>query len=197
MAGRESPNKKRRPLLAAVLSFLAPGLGQVYNGELLKGILLSLVLCLAAFLYAFRGYSDGSLDTPFFWAMAAIFVLLEIYSIVQAFSQSRRLGSSYRLRKFNKLYVYLAFPILAFSLFFVPGQIIRNHALTDISEWHPFRSAKAKEEYLKLYAQEAKIWPVASETRMANTSWGEMFVRISGPADGPPPVLLPGASPPS
>src|SRR4030042_1806648 len=106
MDGRESPNKKRRPLLAAVLSFLAPGLGLVYNGELLKGVLLSLGLCLAAFLYARRVYTDGSLDTLFFWAMAAVFVLLEIFSIVQAFSKSRRLGSSYRLRKFTKLYVY-------------------------------------------------------------------------------------------
>ena len=186
MNRRESPVKKRRPFLAAVLSVLALGLGQVYNGELLKGILLNLGLCLAAFLYAFRVYTDGSLDPLFFWAMVAIFVLLTIFSIVQAFSKSRQLGPSYTLKKFNRLYVYLAFPILAFFLFFVPGQIIRNHALTDISEWHPFRSAKAKEEYLKLYAQEAKIWPVASETRMVNTSWGQTFVRISGPADGPP-----------
>jgi len=103
MDGRESPVKKRKPLLAAVLSLATLGLGQVYNGELLKGILLNLGLCLAAFLYALRIYTDGSLDTHFFWAMVAIFVLLEVYSIVQAFSKARRLGSSYKLRKFNRL----------------------------------------------------------------------------------------------
>jgi pimeloyl-ACP methyl ester carboxylesterase/TM2 domain-containing membrane protein YozV len=194
MDGRESPNKKRRPLLAAVLSVVTPGLGQVYNGELLKGILLNFGLCLSAFLYAFRVYTDGSLDPLFFWALAAIFVLLEIYSIVQAFSKSRQLVSFYTLKKFNRLYVYFAFSILALFVFIVPGQIIRRHALMDISEWHPFRSAKAKEEYLKLYAQEAKIWPIASETRMVNTSWGQTFVRISGPANGLPLVLLHGAN---
>jgi len=180
--------------LAAVLSVVSLGLGQVYNGELLKGILLNLGLCLTAFLYALRIYTDGSLDTHFFWAMVAIFVLLEIFSIVQAFSKSRQLGSSYTLKKFNKLFVYVAFAILALFLFIAPGQIIKQHALMDISEWHPFRTAKAKEEYLKLYAQEANIWPIASETRMVNTSWGQTFVRISGPVDGPPLVLLHGAS---
>jgi pimeloyl-ACP methyl ester carboxylesterase/TM2 domain-containing membrane protein YozV len=186
--------KKRRPLPAAVLSLLAPGLGQVYNGELLKGIFLSLGLGLAAFLYAFRIYTDGSLDTAFFWAMAAIFVLVEIYSIVQAFSKSRRLGSSYRLKKFNRALVYLGFSILAFLVFIVPGQIVKRNALMDITDWHPFRTAKAKEEYHKLYEQQSMIWPVPSETRMVNTSWGRTHVRISGPADGPPLVLLHGAS---
>ena len=79
-------------------------MGQVYNGELCKGILLNLGLCLAAFLYAFRIYTDGSLDTAFFWGIAATFVILEVYSIVQAFTKARQLGSSYKLRKFNKLH---------------------------------------------------------------------------------------------
>lgn len=180
--------------MAAVLSIATLGLGQVYNGELLKGILLNLGLCLAAFLYAFRVYTDGSLDLLFFWALAGVFVLLEIYSIVQAFSKAGQLGSSYSLKKFNKSYFYFAFFVLALFFFFFPGQIVRNHVLTDISEWHPFRSARAKDAYIKLYAQEAKIWPVALETRMVNTSWGQTFVRTSGPADGPPLVLLHGAN---
>lgn len=62
-----------------------------------------------------------------------------------------------------------------------------------ISTYHPFRSAKAKVEYLALYDEEAKDWPVASEGRMVGTSYGQTFVRISGPVNGPPMVLLPGA----
>jgi pimeloyl-ACP methyl ester carboxylesterase len=61
-----------------------------------------------------------------------------------------------------------------------------------VSTYHPFRSAKAKAEYLALYDEEAKHWPVASECRMIDTSYGQTFVRISGPADAPPLVLLPG-----
>ena len=62
-----------------------------------------------------------------------------------------------------------------------------------ISAYHPFRSAKAKAEYLTLYDEKAKAWPVASECRMIDTSYGQTFVRISGPVDAPPLVLLPGS----
>jgi len=63
-----------------------------------------------------------------------------------------------------------------------------------VSAHHPFRSAKAKERYLKLYDMRAKEWPVASETRMADTAYGPTFVRVSGSASTPPLVLLHGVS---
>lgn len=59
---------------------------------------------------------------------------------------------------------------------------------------HPFRTAKAKEEYLALYDLRARQWPVASETRMVETSYGQTFVRISGTTNDQPLVLLPGAA---
>jgi pimeloyl-ACP methyl ester carboxylesterase len=72
------------------------------------------------------------------------------------------------------------------SLFSEPDPI-------EISTYHPFRSAKAKEQYLKYYDMRAQKWPVVSECRMVKTSYGQTFVRISGPADSPPLVLLPSA----
>ena len=59
---------------------------------------------------------------------------------------------------------------------------------------HPFRSAKAKDRYLKLYDERASSWPGESETRTVETDAGETLVRINGPFDGPPLVLLPSAS---
>lgn len=59
--------------------------------------------------------------------------------------------------------------------------------------YHPFRSEQARQEYLAYYDQRAGDWPVASETRMVETSLGQTFVRISGPQDAPPLVLLPAA----
>ena len=64
--------------------------------------------------------------------------------------------------------------------------------LMEISEFHPFRSEKLKEQYLDLYETRAKEWPVASETKTVETSFGKTFVRISGPVGAPPLVLLPG-----
>jgi pimeloyl-ACP methyl ester carboxylesterase len=60
--------------------------------------------------------------------------------------------------------------------------------------YHPFRSKKAKETYLAYYDEHAKRWPIASECKLVKTSFGQTFVRISGPTDGPPLVLLPGDS---
>lgn len=62
----------------------------------------------------------------------------------------------------------------------------------ELSAYHPFRSPEAKEKYLAVYEKRAKKWPVASETRMVGASYGQTFVRISGPVDGPPLVLLHG-----
>jgi pimeloyl-ACP methyl ester carboxylesterase len=60
--------------------------------------------------------------------------------------------------------------------------------------FHPFRSEQAKEEYLKSYDKQAERWPVPSQTRMINTSFGQTFVRISGPDNAQPLILLPPAA---
>jgi pimeloyl-ACP methyl ester carboxylesterase len=62
----------------------------------------------------------------------------------------------------------------------------------EVSPHHPFRSARAKEHYLSLYDRRAEDWPVPSETRMVHTSYGDTFVRTSGPEAAPPLVLLHG-----
>ncbi|MFQ5629619.1 MAG: alpha/beta fold hydrolase [bacterium] len=67
----------------------------------------------------------------------------------------------------------------------------------EMSEYHPFRSQEAKEKYLQLYDERARLWPVVSETKTVETAYGPTFVRISGPVDAPPLVLLPGGGTPS
>lgn len=61
-----------------------------------------------------------------------------------------------------------------------------------LSPYHPFRSPEARERYLAHYDERAKSYPVPAETRTVSTPEGETFVRISGPADAPPLVLLHG-----
>mgnify|MGYP001818030121 CR=1 FL=1 len=60
--------------------------------------------------------------------------------------------------------------------------------------WHPFRTAAAKQEYLAFYDARAQRWPIPSESMMVSTTLGDTFVRVQGPTDGPPMVLLPGDS---
>jgi pimeloyl-ACP methyl ester carboxylesterase len=60
--------------------------------------------------------------------------------------------------------------------------------------WHPFRSAALKQEYLAFYNARAQRWPIPSKSTMVSTTFGDTFVRVQGPADGPPLVLIPGDS---
>lgn len=61
-----------------------------------------------------------------------------------------------------------------------------------LNSYHPFKSEAAKNEYLDYYTNLSAEWPLESEERMVSTSYGETFIRISGPSDAPPMVLLPG-----
>jgi pimeloyl-ACP methyl ester carboxylesterase len=56
----------------------------------------------------------------------------------------------------------------------------------------PFRSAAARARFLERYDRRAERWPVASESRLVETSLGRTFVRVSGPPEAPPLVLLHG-----
>ncbi len=61
-----------------------------------------------------------------------------------------------------------------------------------IQAYHPFRSPEAKQEYLHFYDYLAEQWPTPSETRLVSTTFGQTLIRIQGPADAAPLVLLPG-----
>jgi pimeloyl-ACP methyl ester carboxylesterase len=81
--------------------------------------------------------------------------------------------------------------LIATLLIFVVCSFLRQQGTTS-ALYHPFRSAQAKEQFLRLYDTRSMKWPVASETRTVTTSYGKTFVRISGPAGAPPLVLLHG-----
>jgi pimeloyl-ACP methyl ester carboxylesterase len=60
-----------------------------------------------------------------------------------------------------------------------------------LRESHPFRSTEARNRYLARYDAQAAAYPVAWDARMVHTDHGDTLVRISGPVEGPPLVLLP------
>ena len=68
---------------------------------------------------------------------------------------------------------------------------------SEINDSHPFRAERTREKYLEFYDARAKEWPFDTEERMVSTSYGQTFVRINGPIDAPPMVLLPGGGTPS
>jgi pimeloyl-ACP methyl ester carboxylesterase len=84
--------------------------------------------------------------------------------------------------------------IVIFASIIGLGTNAMNKNETFDESYHPFVSEEAKLKYLAFYEEHARNWPVDSESRMVSTSFGQTFVRISGPKDAPPLVLLSGDS---
>ena len=104
----------RNTLLAVFMAFIMPGLGQVYNGELIKGISIFMILlaisvtgiCSVLFLPdSLLIY--GALTT--FLVSAALYIA----AIVDAFNRASKADAAYQLKSYNRWYFYLALWLLA------------------------------------------------------------------------------------
>lgn len=113
------PPSPRKPWLAAVLSLLWPGLGQVYNGRFRKGVVL---LCLAA---AWQLLGIGAVEAFRWWlsSLAGYFLLL-LYAAWDGFRVARRLAD-YRTGPRNTLPVYLGIIVLMTTASVVAGSAER------------------------------------------------------------------------
>jgi pimeloyl-ACP methyl ester carboxylesterase len=103
------------------------------------------------------------------------------------------------IHKKNKKKSILKYSLLGCGTLIIAGALILTLFIRslfsgsdkiEISPYHPFRSPKAKEKYLKYYERRSQKWPVVYKDQMIKTSQGETFVRISGKDDAPPLVLL-------
>ncbi len=62
-----------------------------------------------------------------------------------------------------------------------------------INDYHPFRSPETKQKYVTISKEKEKLlWPVAFESKLVDTSFGQTYMRVSGPNGADPLVLLPG-----
>jgi pimeloyl-ACP methyl ester carboxylesterase len=56
----------------------------------------------------------------------------------------------------------------------------------------PFRSERAKSEYMDFLNARSMRWPIEYEERTVRTSFGDAYLRACGPAKGPPLLLMHG-----
>ena len=105
-------------------------------------------------------------------------------------TRPRTLGS--RLLRYLLLGIGLIVFVLVVFSAWIYISIFSGSGPMEISDFHPFKSAEAKVRYLALEDAMAKKWPIISEERLVQTSFGKTFMRVSGPDDAPPLVLVPG-----
>jgi signal peptidase I len=106
-------NKGRNTLLAVFLALAMPGLGQVYSGELIKGVSYFLII-LAVSIIGVRGtilLPDGWM---MFSALATMVACGALYiaTVVEAFRKASITDSTYQLKPYNRWYFYLAIWLL-------------------------------------------------------------------------------------
>jgi signal peptidase I len=95
---------RRRPLVAALLSFLVPGLGQLYNGRLPKTILFFAVGCVIDIVPSMLLWAR---DFRGFVLMLTLPAAFRLVVAAEAFWQARQLGEI-QLRQYTRWYVYVA-----------------------------------------------------------------------------------------
>lgn len=116
-------SKKRVPVVAALLSIVTPGLGQVYNGQLLKGIVFYSIALLILPLMAVTG-----LQYQFYGLLALLGFGIAYYLFIAGealFSAVKK--KEIILKSYNRWYYYLLYVILAFGI----GTITENISKTE------------------------------------------------------------------
>ncbi|MFQ5930292.1 MAG: signal peptidase I, partial [Acidobacteriota bacterium] len=103
----------RKPWLAGLLSLLKPGLGQIYNGQVKRGLLF---YCLFWVVYFAAVLTTIALPFPFKFAALILMLiaayLFYLYVILDSIRNARRLGDTYQLKSYNKWYMYLGIYVL-------------------------------------------------------------------------------------
>jgi signal peptidase I len=121
-SGKEMEEKKdqfreRKPLFALGLSFLMTGLGQLYCGKLRKGILFFVAsLVLPFLLFQSSVVGPGRMPMVFLVLSFASDFGIFIWAARDAWKQAKRTEKSYRLKVYNRLYVYILL-IIVLSFF--------------------------------------------------------------------------------
>lgn len=116
--------KKRIPIIAAALSLVAPGLGQLYNGQISKGIIFFLAFFLIPAIIFLAGLQGQ------FVGLAAFLIFtfcLWLFVIVEAFFAAKR-KKEVVLKGYNKWPIYLLIILLMNGAFFVPRDVAANFA---------------------------------------------------------------------
>lgn len=101
-----SPKPHRKPWQAAVLSLLLPGLGQIHNGELTKGIVFFCLLWAVVIVGLVIGME---LSLPPFNVAVPVLIVLSVYLCiaVDAIRVARLQGDAFARKSYNRWYFYL------------------------------------------------------------------------------------------
>ncbi len=108
--------KKRSKILSLLLSILTPGLGHLYNGKFIWAVAIPVIFII---IYDIIYYFSLIKSFTFFLIFVLFAIYVYIFSIVHSIVLAKR-NSNYQLKSYNRVYIYLIWPILYFGI----GQLL-------------------------------------------------------------------------
>jgi signal peptidase I len=142
----------REPWLAVALSLFAPGVGQIYCGEIVRGLVLFLASLMFIPLVVLAALSPPATPVLVALLLTALFVLgAYFYAVLGAYRSACKLREHYEPREYNRPLVYVLFLLVGvlysvggawclpqvFEAFYLPTEsmaptfLVGDHVLAD------------------------------------------------------------------
>ncbi len=117
----KSKDLKRRWWLAGLLSYILPGLGQVYNGQPLKGLFFSFIFTLwGGIVFTLTFYAVKQEMTGFKIALLFLALLVSfaahLYVIIESIRTARKKDLEYLPKIYNRWYIYLIVIVITLTI---------------------------------------------------------------------------------
>lgn len=112
----------RKPLIALAAALIMPGLGQIYNGDVNRGMLYFLGVGIATPVSAWIAFhGPESIAWLVLLVISLVAIGVYIYAVVNAYRTAKNLSSKYTLKACNLPYVYIS--LFVFGLYFYSNLI--------------------------------------------------------------------------
>jgi signal peptidase I len=181
----------RFPWVALALSFLSSGVGHIYCGRIVKGLLLysarfllPLLCIIAAFAQPSTGVLVGLILVP-----AAVTVIIFLYSAIDAYVIAKRTPPDYKLKEYNRTSLYwllvamqLAYPVAltwgvreyVYEAFLIPTRNMSPNFLTGdrvLVNKRPFRDG---------FPQRGDVIVFRTPSPEVGHAWIERVIGVAG-----------------
>jgi signal peptidase I len=110
---QQETNGGRNKWLALLMGLVMPGLGQIYNGELIKGVSYFIIL-LALYVIGAQWTVLLPDSMLILGALCTVLAAIAVFAlaVVDAYRRARMTGPAYQLTRYNRWYFYIAIWLL-------------------------------------------------------------------------------------
>lgn len=124
------PTRSRNPVAAVLLSVAATGLGHIYCGRMLKGLILFFAsFAFAPVIVAAARSAASGFSLALVIGSLLLMLVIFIYAVVDAGLLARRLNNNYVLKEYNRWPIYLIFIVVSVSYPVNLAYSIRDHVV--------------------------------------------------------------------